>query len=169
MASHTSKSRHSNWSSTNLKRNIFNSIALRCIDLRVFCNQSIGDLVSGWRATSGWTHSRPIRPTNSAFGEVIYIICCWKVICQHFIATRVMSLQWKCMLTVSFAGNMLNCFGGCAAAFLPELRRGFALCNVYDHMIFTSPEGNYMTTILYCEIGIVNCVNVFTALLFLCR
>lgn len=35
--------------------------------------------------------------------------------------------------------NMLNCFGGCAAAFLPELRRGYALCNMYDHMIFTSP------------------------------
>lgn len=36
---------------------------------------------------------------------------------------------------------MLNCFGGCAAAFLPELRRGYALSNVYDHMIFTSPPG----------------------------
>ena len=37
--------------------------------------------------------------------------------------------------------NMQSAFGGCAAAFLPELRRGYALCNVYDHMIFTSPDG----------------------------
>lgn len=39
------------------------------------------------------------------------------------------------------SGNMQSAFGGCAAAFLPELRRGYALCNVYDHMIFTSPAG----------------------------
>lgn len=35
--------------------------------------------------------------------------------------------------------NMFEAFGGCAAAFLPELRRGFALSRVHDAMIFTSP------------------------------
>lgn len=32
--------------------------------------------------------------------------------------------------------NMETAFGGCAAAFLPEIKRGFALNHVYDHMIF---------------------------------
>jgi hypothetical protein len=32
--------------------------------------------------------------------------------------------------------NMFNAFGGCAAAFLPELKRGYALTNIYDSMIF---------------------------------
>ena len=35
--------------------------------------------------------------------------------------------------------SMLNVFGGCAAAFLPELRRGFALNNLFDHNVFPSP------------------------------
>lgn len=35
--------------------------------------------------------------------------------------------------------NMLNAFGGCAAAFLPDIKRGYAMSNVYDHMIFCSP------------------------------
>ena len=34
---------------------------------------------------------------------------------------------------------MFEAFGGCFAAFLPELRRGFPLTNVYDHLIFPSP------------------------------
>ncbi len=34
--------------------------------------------------------------------------------------------------------NMMDAFGGCAAAFLPELRRGHALSHVYDHVIFPS-------------------------------
>lgn len=33
---------------------------------------------------------------------------------------------------------MLEAFGGCAAAFLSEIKRGYALSNVYDHMIFPS-------------------------------
>ena len=36
-------------------------------------------------------------------------------------------------------GQMLTAFGGCAKAFLPEIRRGYALCNIYDHMVFSSP------------------------------
>jgi hypothetical protein len=36
--------------------------------------------------------------------------------------------------------HMMNAFGGCAAAFLPELRRGYALSNLYDHMIFSSSD-----------------------------
>ena len=32
--------------------------------------------------------------------------------------------------------NLLNAFGGCAKAFLPEIKRGYALTNVYDHSMF---------------------------------
>ncbi len=34
--------------------------------------------------------------------------------------------------------NMMNAFEGCAAAFLPEIKRGHALCNMYDSAIFGS-------------------------------
>ena len=34
--------------------------------------------------------------------------------------------------------NMMNAFEGCAAAFLPEIRRGHALSNMYDSSIFGS-------------------------------
>lgn len=37
--------------------------------------------------------------------------------------------------------NMLTAFNGCAAAFIPELHRGYALSAVYDHMIFSSDAG----------------------------
>ncbi len=33
---------------------------------------------------------------------------------------------------------MQNAFEGCAAAFLPEIKRGHALCNIYDAAIFYS-------------------------------
>ena len=35
--------------------------------------------------------------------------------------------------------NMMTAFDGCAAAFLPEVRRGHALCHMYDAAIFGSP------------------------------
>lgn len=32
--------------------------------------------------------------------------------------------------------QLLQAFGGCSKAFLPEIRRGYALTHMYDHMIF---------------------------------
>jgi hypothetical protein len=58
------------------------------------------------------------------------MVCCLGVdSLQSYIAGKFSA--WK--------GQMLTAFGGCAKAFLPELRRGYALTNIYDHMVFSSP------------------------------
>jgi hypothetical protein len=63
-------------------------------------------------------------------GSSAWMVCCVGVdSLQSYIGGKFSA--WKT--------QMLTAFGGCAKAFIPELKRGYALTNIYDHMVFSSP------------------------------
>lgn len=74
-----------------------------------------------------YCYAAPSSSSSTSESEGEWISSCIGHEClQSYTATKY-SL-WK--------GMFLKAFDGCAKAFLPEIKRGYTMTNVYDHMIF---------------------------------